>query len=147
MAMVSGLIVGFIMASNNPYVEDMVLEIAGQIVGVIVSWIYFAAFESSAKQGTPGKIALGIIITDLNDNRISFGKASGRYFGKFISSLIIGIGFLMVAFTHKKQGLHDMMAGCLVKNKNGSLPTTNKSFAKTSKASSISYTKGDLYNT
>lgn len=62
-------------------------------------------------------MALGIKVTDMSGNRVSFGKATGRYFGKFISALILSIGFIMVAFTEKKQGLHDMMAGCLVVNK------------------------------
>jgi uncharacterized RDD family membrane protein YckC len=60
-------------------------------------------------------------VTDLNGDRISFGKASGRFFGKIISRLILGIGFFMIGFTEKKQGLHDMIAGCLVVKKAGSL--------------------------
>ena len=74
--------------------------------------------ESSATQGTLGKMALGIIVTDLNGNRISFRQATGRYFAKSISNLLLGIGYLMVFFTKRKQGLHDIMAKCLVTNKN-----------------------------
>ena len=59
-------------------------------------------------------MALGIIVTDLNGNPISFGKANGRYWGKIISTLILLIGYIMAAFTEKKQALHDMMAGTLV---------------------------------
>jgi uncharacterized RDD family membrane protein YckC len=62
-------------------------------------------------------MALGIKVTDLSGERIGFGKATGRYFGKIISGLILLIGYIMVAFTEKKQGLHDMMAGCLVVSK------------------------------
>lgn len=93
------------------------LEAAGNLLGILVMWVYFSVMESSTKQGTLGKMALGIKVTDLDGNRIGFGRASGRYFGKIISYLIIFIGFIMVAFTKKKQGLHDMMAGCLVVNK------------------------------
>jgi len=93
------------------------LEAAGKLLGILVMWVYFSVMESSTKQGTLGKMALGIKVTDLDGNRIGFGRASGRYFGKIISYLIIFIGFIMVAFTKKKQGLHDMMAGCLVVNK------------------------------
>jgi len=114
---IAGFIVGIAIASSNPYVDEEVLGIFGNIVGLLVGWIYFAAFESSIRQGTLGKIALGIVVTDLKGKRISFAKASGRHFGKIISALLIGIGFLMVAFTEKKQGLHDMMSGCLIKNK------------------------------
>ena len=89
----------------------------GSIVGIILNWLYFAIMESSSKQGTLGKMALGIKVTDLSGDAISFGRATGRYFGKIISTIIILVGYLMVAFTAKKQALHDMMAGCLVVNK------------------------------
>jgi len=57
---------------------------------------------------------LGIVVTDMNGQRISFGRATGRYFAKIISQIILFIGYLMIAFTEKKQGLHDIMANCLV---------------------------------
>jgi uncharacterized RDD family membrane protein YckC len=59
-------------------------------------------------------MALGIVVTDAQGQRVSFARATGRYFGKIISSIILYIGFIMVAFTEKKQGLHDIMADCLV---------------------------------
>ena len=62
-------------------------------------------------------MALGIKVTDLDGNRISFGRATGRHFAKWLSALILGIGYIMVAFTAKKQGLHDQVASCLVVNK------------------------------
>ena len=80
----------------------------------LVSWLYFAACESSPWQATPGKKVVGLRVTDLEGRRLSFIRASGRYFGKIISSLLFGIGFLMAGFTEKKQALHDMLAGCLV---------------------------------
>jgi uncharacterized RDD family membrane protein YckC len=73
--------------------------------------------ESSARQATLGKMAVGIKVTDEAGARISFGRAVGRYFGKFVSTIILLIGFLMVAFTEKKQGLHDKLAGTLVVKK------------------------------
>ena len=57
---------------------------------------------------------LGIVVSDLAADRISFGKASGRYFGKIVSAILLMIGYLMAAFTKRKQALHDIMAGCLV---------------------------------
>jgi uncharacterized RDD family membrane protein YckC len=81
---------------------------------VIASWLYYALMESSAKQGTLGKMAIGIKVTDLAGNRITFGRATGRYFGKIISALTLNIGYLMAGFTQQKQSLHDMIAGCLV---------------------------------
>ena len=82
--------------------------------GFIFNWFYFAGFESSHLGATPGKWALGIYVTDMEGKRISFGKATGRYFGKIISGLILGIGYMMAGFTEKFQALHDMMANCLV---------------------------------
>jgi uncharacterized RDD family membrane protein YckC len=91
-------------------------------VGVVVlmcllfvgSWLYHTAMESSRHQATLGKKALGIIVTDMNGNRISFARANGRFFGKWVSGMIMNIGYLMAAFTEKKQALHDILAGCLV---------------------------------
>jgi uncharacterized RDD family membrane protein YckC len=88
-------------------------SVAGTI-STVVGWLYYALMESSAKQATVGKMALGIIVTDLEGRRIGFGRATGRYFAKILSALILGIGFLMAAFTERKQGLHDMIAGTLV---------------------------------
>jgi uncharacterized RDD family membrane protein YckC len=84
---------------------------------MIVGWLYYALMESSVNQATLGKMALGIKVTDLEGNRISFGKATGRYFGKIVSGMILYIGFIMAGFTEKKQALHDIMASCLVVNK------------------------------
>ena len=84
------------------------------LIYLVASWLYFALMESSAKQATLGKMAVGIIVTDLDGNRISFGKASGRFFGRILSGLIMDIGYIMAAFTEKKQALHDIMAGTLV---------------------------------
>jgi uncharacterized RDD family membrane protein YckC len=82
-----------------------------------ISWLYFALMESSARQATVGKMALGIVVTDLGGNRIGFGRATGRYFAKILSALILLIGFIMAAFTERKQGLHDIIAGTLVVKK------------------------------
>jgi uncharacterized RDD family membrane protein YckC len=76
----------------------------------LVPWIYKAVMESSFKQATLGKMALGIIVTDMYNKRISFGRASGRDFGKIFSYGFLMIGFLMPIFTEKKQALHDMIA-------------------------------------
>lgn len=81
---------------------------------MIFTWLYYSILESSTKQGTLGKVVLGLKVVDYNNQRISFTRATGRYFSKFISAAILMIGFIMVAFTAKKQGLHDMIAGTLV---------------------------------
>ncbi|QKG81222.1 RDD family protein [Tenuifilum thalassicum] len=81
---------------------------------IVIAWLYFAIMESSKFQGTLGKMAIGIIVTDLEGNRISFARATGRYFGKILSSMILLIGYIMAGFTEKKQALHDMLASTLV---------------------------------
>ena len=86
----------------------------GLIFGIVIDWLYYSLMESSLNQATLGKMALGLKVTDLNGNRISFGRATGRYFGHYLSALILGIGYLMIAFSEKKQGLHDMIAETLV---------------------------------
>ena len=84
---------------------------------VVIGWLYFAIMESSKPQATLGKMLIGIVVTDANGQPIGFGRATGRYFGKILSSIILGIGYLMAAFTKRKQALHDIMAGCLVVRK------------------------------
>jgi uncharacterized RDD family membrane protein YckC len=79
-----------------------------------VQILYFTIMESSSKQATLGKMVLGIVVTDPDGKRVSFGRALGRNLGKIISSIILLIGYFMIAFTAKKQGLHDIMADCLV---------------------------------
>lgn len=80
----------------------------------IISWFYFAVQESSETQATIGKRLMGIFVTDLQGNQISFGRATGRYFGKILSGMIFMIGYILAGFTNKKQALHDLMAGTLV---------------------------------
>ncbi|MBI1797944.1 MAG: RDD family protein [Candidatus Eisenbacteria bacterium] len=83
-------------------------------INTVIAWIYSAAFESSRAQGTLGQQALGIAVTDLAGGRISFARATGRHFGQLVSALLLFVGYVMIAFTEKKQALHDMMAGCLL---------------------------------
>lgn len=86
-------------------------------LSLVMGWLYCTLLESSSKQATIGKMAVGIIVTDLNGDRISFGRANGRWWGKAISFLILGIGYIMAGFTKKKQALHDIMADTLVVGK------------------------------
>ena len=112
-------------ASRNPTTFSVVEFIFNNIGVLIIPWLYFAVMESSSKQATLGKMALGIVVTNLDDNRLSFGRASARYWGKIVSCLILGIGFFMAGFTQQKQALHDIMAKTLVINKEEH-PTSKK---------------------
>jgi uncharacterized RDD family membrane protein YckC len=82
---------------------------------VFGSWLYEAFMQSSSYQATLGKMIFGMKVTDLNGNRISFERATGRHFAKWLSGMILGIGYIMVGFTDRKQGLHDLLAGTLVR--------------------------------
>ena len=84
------------------------------MVGMAINWLYFAYLESSKYQATLGKLALGLIVTDLQGQRINFGRATGRYFGKILSAFTIYIGFMMAGWTERKQALHDIIASTLV---------------------------------
>lgn len=90
----------------------------GYIICALIALLYFAWFESSRFQATPGKLAVGMIVIDLDGKRISFGKAVIRTLSKILSGLILYVGFIMIGFTEKRQGLHDMIAGTTVVMKN-----------------------------
>ena len=115
----------FTIADSNSFNEKTVFGIAGilgavfmlVIITILLGWLYFALMEASKNQGTLGKMALGLKVTDMKGQRISFGRATGRYFGKIISGMIFMIGYILAGLTEKKQALHDMMAGCLVVRK------------------------------
>ena len=83
-------------------------------VWVLVPWLYYVLCESSAWQATPGKLALGLRVTNEYGRRIGFGRATGRFFGKFLSGFILDIGYMLAGWTARKQALHDLMAGCCV---------------------------------
>jgi len=85
-----------------------------ELVALAVTWLYFALMESSARGATVGKMVLGLRVVDDLGNRISFARATGRFFAKFISAVILLIGFLMAAFTDRKRALHDIIAGTVV---------------------------------
>jgi uncharacterized RDD family membrane protein YckC len=88
------------------------------VITVGVRWLYYALSESSSWQGTLGKKMLNLTVTDMAGQPISFARASGRYFSKFITSLIpLAIGYILAGFTEKKQAIHDMIASCLVLRK------------------------------
>jgi uncharacterized RDD family membrane protein YckC len=85
---------------------------------IMVEWCYFALLESSAWQASVGKKLLGLYVVDEHGKKVSFARASGRFFAMAaLSPLTLGLSDLMGAFTPKKQMLHDMIAKCLVLKK------------------------------
>jgi uncharacterized RDD family membrane protein YckC len=98
----------------EPAANQMVAERRASLLSIVVWWLYYALLESSPWQATPGKMVVGARVTDLAGMRISFLQATGRTFGKILSAIVLGIGFIMVAFNPRKQALHDAMVGTLV---------------------------------
>lgn len=114
-----GFIIGLSMASSGSSTQQIeaIAGVMGQLLGIVIGWLYCAIMESSSTQATLGKMALGLRVTDMEGNRISFGRASGRHFAKILSGLILLIGYFMAGWTERKQGLHDMIANTLVLRK------------------------------
>ncbi len=121
LAMIAGL--GAALSRIRPD-RDMdaagVLLLVGLLLGLVtasllVTWLYHALMESSSWQATVGKRALGLIVTDLQGHPITFWRATGRHFAKLITNLIpLAIGYIIAAFTERRQAIHDMIASCLV---------------------------------
>jgi len=121
-----GVVLGVIMGTGMSGIEtdvdgnidiDFTYIAISNLITTLIGWLYYAIMESSSGQATLGKRVLGIIVTDGEGQRISFLRATGRHFAKIISWFILLIGFIMIAFTQKKQGLHDIIAGTLVVSK------------------------------
>jgi uncharacterized RDD family membrane protein YckC len=107
-------LVGSVVAVVAPNAPESFTGALFNLVGILVFWVYYANCESGPHQATLGKRALRLHVTDENGQRLTFGRASGRFFGKFLSGLMLGLGFLAIGFTSKKQGLHDKLASTLV---------------------------------
>ena len=114
---VFGFIYGACMMIERGTDDPSLMDAKLMIYSLILTWVYFAGMESSRPQGALGKMLLRIKVTDLEGKRISFGVATLRHLCKILSAIILLIGFIVVAFTRKKQGLHDVLAECLVVNK------------------------------
>lgn len=111
-----GILIGIFLGIRGTDIATIKIVAArfSYFLGIVLNWLYFTLLESSSKQATLGKMALGIIVTDLSGSQVSFGQANGRYWGKIVSTIILLVGFIMVGFTERKQALHDIMAGTLV---------------------------------
>lgn len=94
--------------------EVLVSMMSYILVAFLIQWLYYASMESSVHQASLGKRAVGIKVCDINGERLSFAHATGRFFAKLLSSLTLGIGYLVAAFNPRKQALHDIVAGTLV---------------------------------
>jgi uncharacterized RDD family membrane protein YckC len=104
--------------NREPSPELIVAIVSSVFIYVVLAfvgqWLYEALLTSSSWQATLGKRVLQLKVTDEVGNRIGFGRATGRFFAKILSSMFFCIGFIMVGLTDRKRGLHDMLAGTLV---------------------------------
>jgi len=106
-----GLLTALVTAGRATASEYRVVgAVFGFVAGMTVAWLYFALFESSSIQGTPGKWLLGLRVSDLRNRRLSFRRANTRYWSKILSGLILGFGYVMAGFSERKQALHDQIA-------------------------------------
>lgn len=86
----------------------------GKLIALCTSWLYCSLMESSDMQATLGKLAVGAKVVNAEGKKISFGRATGRHFAKYLSAFLLCVGYIMVAFDDRKRGLHDMIAGTCV---------------------------------
>ena len=121
---VVGVVVGMAMVmlmlddgNNGDSPAMLVLQGASYLVQLAISVAYFGWFHASTHQATPGKMAVGIKVVDRNGAPIGFWRSVGRYFATFISMLLLLAGYVMAAFTGRRQALHDLICGTLVVDK------------------------------
>lgn len=121
-AVIIGIPIGIIARATHLYTTSHLsngnrltqLSGGGELLAVLVCWAYFTLQEISIHQATVGKRALGMRVTDNAGARLTFGRATGRYFASLISWVTVGLGFVLAAFTPRKRALHDMIASTLV---------------------------------
>ncbi|MEG4917541.1 RDD family protein [Microcoleus sp. B7-D4] len=89
----------------------------GFLVLIIVGWIYYSISHSSPRKATLGKRAFGLTVSDLNENKISFARATARYFAFVFFTGLVLVDFLPVPLTETSQALHDLITGTLVVEK------------------------------
>jgi len=94
--------------------DDIGFLLGVAVIILALVWLYHAGLEASAMQGTLGKRMSGIKVTNQSGKRCNLGQTSIRFISKLLSAILLGAGFVMIAFTRHKQGLHDIIADSLV---------------------------------
>jgi|GEM_PF-596503 len=108
-------LVALIIDSLIIFIPSWIAGVAIPFVGAVaINFLYSVVLESSSAKSTPGKFLMGIRVLDENGQQLSFSKACIRYFMKFVSGMIMMIGYLIQFFTVKRQALHDIVAGAVV---------------------------------
>jgi len=99
------------LVNREGYDPVVMFLLASPMALIVGTWLYFALMESSPWQATLGKKLLGLYVTDLQGQRLTLGRATGRTLAKYLSVMTAGIGYLLCGFTERKQALHDVVAG------------------------------------
>ena len=101
------LFLGLLLAGQNYFI--------GFVIGLTAVWLYFAGLESSSRQATLSGPLLGVRVTDLEGERLTFTHATGRHFAMYVSAVTpFFIGYWMAFWTRRRQTLHDLLARTLV---------------------------------
>lgn len=117
-AFIDGIVIGALNVAIRLTIGDSIFEtefnFRNTLITYVVYWLYFAIQESGSRQATLGKRAMNIQVCNMSYGRITFWQATGRHFAKYISGIILLIGYLMMLWDDQKQTLHDKMARTLV---------------------------------
>lgn len=112
LALVLGLVNMAMGGSEDP------LDPTWNAISVVATALVYAAFHSSASfMATPGKLAIGIKVVRGDGEKIGYLRGVARYFASILSALLLCIGYLMAAFTQRKQALHDLICDTVVVDK------------------------------
>ena len=114
---VIGGVLGFAIGMGAGLDDSPALDVLVNLFSIALGAVYFAWMHSSEQQASLGKMAVGIKVVRTSGERISFARGIGRHFASMLSGLILCIGYLMAAFTERKQSLHDMICDTLVVDK------------------------------
>jgi len=115
LALPAFVVIGVLAAALGRAEDAAVTVLLAYVVPILAAWLYFAGMESGARGATLGKRAfhLQVLGADRRE-RIGFGRASARFFGRYLSMLVLYVGYLMQPFTARRQALHDLVSGTVV---------------------------------
>jgi uncharacterized RDD family membrane protein YckC len=105
-------------------IDILIIIIPVFLIPIIPAWLYWSLQQSGKSQSTVGQNVFDIKTISTDGSKISFGQATGRYFGNFLNVLTFFVGFFMFFFNNKKQCLHDYLSGCIVVKQIRMEPTT-----------------------
>jgi len=109
-----GIGAGLGAAGGGDTAAGVIAQVVSGLAGLVIALAYYGWFHASAGGATLGKMAIGIKVVRGNGERLTLGRSIGRYFATILSSLTLLIGYLMAAFTDRKQALHDLICDTVV---------------------------------